>query len=325
MDQFTTIPSGGGVMKRNVTPLQKLVEDYYSSYDYRNLRDETKAHYKYLLNVMLSTEVEGKPLSEQDYTDLPTRVAKVAYNQWCEKGVQMANHLLSATRIVFNHGLRMELCVLNPFANVRRRAADRRKVVWAREDVQKFLTTAYSDFSTRNIGLIAHMAYEWCQRLGDMRLLTWDAIDFEAQTVYIEQSKRKAEVHLPIEDDLFDMLVQQEQDFGFQKYVAPRPKPIGGEYTPYSMYKLPLHARKVMDAAGLSNELRLSDLRRTGTTEMVEAGVGMAQIMSVTGHANPSSVKPYLKNTLSSANNALTARKTHGISIASAAKESDIT
>ena len=80
-----------------------------------------------------------------------------------------------------------------------------------------------------------------------------------------------------------------------------------------------------MDDVGLSKDLRLSDLRRTGTTEMVEAGVGMAQIMSVTGHANPSSVKPYLKNTLSSADSALTARKSHGISIASAAKESDIT
>jgi hypothetical protein len=44
--------------------LIKLVDNYYSSYDYRNLRDETKAHYKYLLNVMLNTEVEGKPLCQ---------------------------------------------------------------------------------------------------------------------------------------------------------------------------------------------------------------------------------------------------------------------
>ncbi len=119
------------------------------------------------------------------------------------------------------------------------------------------------------------------------------------------------------------MLTQQEQDFGFQRYVAPRPKPRAGIFIPYSMQKLPLHGRKAMDQAGLSKELRLSDLRRTGTTEMVEAGVGMAQIMSVTGHANPSSVKPYLKNTLSSANNALTTRKSYGISISSAEKESD--
>ena len=75
------------------------------------------------------------------------------------------------------------------------------------------LDAAYSDFSTRNIGLIAHMAYEWCQRLGDMRLLTWDVIDFEARTLTLEQSKRKADVHLPISDDLCDMLSQQAHDF----------------------------------------------------------------------------------------------------------------
>jgi len=298
--------------------LTKLVDDYYSSYDYRNLRDETKAHYKYLLNVMLNTTVEGSPLCQHDYTNLPTRVAKVAYNEWCEKGLHMANHLLSAARIVFNHGLRMELCLTNPFANVRKRPVDRRKTVWGRGDVQKFLDAAYSDFSTRNVGLIAHMAYEWCQRLGDMRLLTWDGIDFDTQTIHIEQSKRHADVHLPISDDLFEMLQQQEQDFGFQKYVAPRPNPVRGEYKPYTLVNLPLYGRKLMNQAGLSSELRLSDLRRTGTTEMVEAGVGMAQIMSVTGHANPSSVKPYLKNTLSSANNALTARKIHGKSIVTA-------
>jgi len=304
--------------------LTDLVEDYYSSYDFKNLRDETKKQYKYFLGVMLDTEINGNKLSSLDFTKLPTRTAKQAYNQWCDKGISMANHVISVARMVFNHGLRMELCNKNPFANIRRRATERRKTVWRREDVQKLLNAAYDDFSTRNVGLIAHMAYAWCQRLGDMRLLTWDNIDFDNQTVQIEQSKRRADVHLPIDDDLFDMLKQQHDDFGFQQYVAPRPYPIQGEYRPYSLHKLPLFARQLMNDAGLPPELRLSDLRRTGTTEMVEAGVGMAQIMSVTGHANPSSVKPYLKNTLKSANNALTARKIHGKSIASAAKESDI-
>jgi len=48
---------------------------------------------------------------------------------------------------------------------------------------------------------------------------------------------------------------------------------------------------------------------------MIEAGVGMAQIMSVTGHSNPQSVKPYMKNTYASANYALTERNKHDISI----------
>ena len=77
-----------------------------------------------------------------------------------------------------------------------------------------------------------------------------------------------------------------------------------------------------MKSAGLSDELRLSDLRRTGTTEMVDAGVGIGQIMAVTGHSNPSSVKPYMKNTLTSANFALTERKNHAKSISTADKES---
>ena len=69
-----------------MSQLTELVDDYYKSYDYRNLRDETKKQYQYFINVMLNTEVDGQSLSTFDYTSLPTRVAKVAYNQWCEKG-----------------------------------------------------------------------------------------------------------------------------------------------------------------------------------------------------------------------------------------------
>ena len=105
------------------------------------------------------------------------------------------------------------------------------------------------------------------------------------------------------------MLREQENDFGFQEWVVPNPVPRRGSYNPYSQYKLPNIARRIMNMAGLSQDLRLSDLRRTGTMEMVDAGVSMGQIMSVTGHVNPQSVKPYLKNTFASANNALKLRK----------------
>ena len=196
-----------------------------------------------------------------------------------------------------------------------RKTPKQRKVVWTEDDIRKFLSHCYSNFDYRNIGLIVHMAYEWCQRLGDMRLLTWDAIDFDTQRLHLEQSKRRAQVTLPISADLCSMLLQQQDDFGFQQYVAPRPRPMGGEYHPYSIDRLSKAGRAVMREAGLSEDIRLMDLRRTGTTEMVEAGVGMAQIMSVTGHSNPQSVKPYMKNTFASANHALTTRQMHDISI----------
>ena len=104
------------------------------------------------------------------------------------------------------------------------------------------------------------------------------------------------------------MLKEQHDTWKFQDYVAPIPKPIGGEYLPYSMMQMSKVGRRIMRNVGLPETLRLMDLRRTGVVEMVEAGVPLPQVMSVTGHANPASVKPYMKNTFTSANNALTTR-----------------
>tara|TARA_R100000700_G_scaffold39119_1_gene51371 strand:- start:496 stop:1272 length:777 start_codon:yes stop_codon:yes gene_type:complete len=247
-----------------------------------------------------------------NFCELTSKQAKHAYERWVERGISLANHVCIVSSILFRYAIEMEYTHVNPFANIRRKTPPQRKVVWTEDDVRQFLDTAYGEFQWRSIGLIVHMAYEWCQRLGDMRLLEWDNIDLEEKKLYLEQSKRRAEVTLPIEDDLHSMLVQQEQDFGFQRYVVPRTTPVQGEYHPYSMERLSKAGRAVMREAGLSDELRLMDLRRTGTTQMVEAGVPMGQIMSVTGHSNPQSVKPYMKNTYASANNALTVRKSYG-------------
>ena len=286
--------------------VKHLVDKYYNSNDFKMLRDRTKKDYQYFLSVMLDDFGSVK------FCELTSKQAKHAYEVWVERGISLANHVCTVSSILFRYAIEMEYTTINPFANVKRKTPPQRKVVWTEDDVRQFLDTAYSMFEWRSIGLIVHMAYEWCQRLGDMRLLTWDNIDLEAKKLYLEQSKRRAEVTLPIEDDLLDMLTQQEQDFGFQQYVVPRTSPVQGQYHPYSMERLSKAGRAVMREAGLSEELRLMDLRRTGTTQMVEAGVPMGQIMSVTGHSNPQSVKPYMKNTYESANNALTARKSYG-------------
>jgi len=286
--------------------VKHLVDKYYNSNDFKMLRSRTKKDYQYFLSVMVAD------FGSVNFCELTSKQAKHAYERWVERGISLANHVCTVSSILFRYAIEMEYTHVNPFANVKRKTPPQRKVVWTEDDVRRFLDTAYSDFQWRSIGLIVHMAYEWCQRLGDMRLLTWDNIDLEAKKLYLEQSKRRAEVTLPIQDDLLEMLTQQEQDFGFQQYVVPRTTPVQGQYEPYSMERLSKAGRAVMREAGLSEELRLMDLRRTGTTQMVEAGVSMGQIMSVTGHSNPQSVKPYMKNTYESANNALTTRKAHG-------------
>ncbi len=283
-----------------------LVNKYYSSNDFSMLRERSQRDYKYFLNILV------EEFGDVRYDKLTSKQAKHAYEQWVKRGITLANHVCTVSSLVYRYGIDMEYALVNPFATIKRKTPPQRKVVWTEDHVRQFLDRSYGLWGSRSLGLIVHMAYDWCQRLGDMRLLQWDNIDFDGRKLNLEQSKRRAEVCLPIGDDLYDMLVQQHEDFGFQDYVAPRVFPHRGKYHPYSMERLSKAGRAVMRSIGLPEELRLMDLRRTGTTQMVEAGVPMGQIMSVTGHSNPQSVKPYMKNTYASANSALTARKSHG-------------
>ena len=288
-------------MKLNI-----LIKKYYSSNDFNMLRDKSKQDYKYFLNIL------SKEFGSQTCEQITSKQAKHSYEEWVKRGITFANYLCTCSSRVFRYGIDMEYVTNNPFGNIKRKTPIQRKVVWTRENIKQFLDACYSDFDYRNIGLIVQMAYEWCQRIGDMRLLKWNSFDFDSQKLHLEQSKKRAEVFLPISDNLFEMLQQQKEEFGFQEYVAPRVKTIGGVYEPYGLTYLSKMGRKAINMANLPSELRLMDIRRTGTTEMVEAGVPMGQIMSVTGHTNPQSVNPYMKNTFESANNALTTRNMYG-------------
>ena len=291
--------------------LEDLSSKYFLSNDYKTLAYKTQLEYDYYMRVLLATKVEGKALSSTNVKYMTGAKARQAYEQWLQRGVYMANHMCAVARKMYSFGMEMGFVESNPFTTFKRKQVKPRKVVWRKDQVVSFLDYCYSHFEFRNLGLIAQMAYEWCQRVGDMRMLKFSYIDFDNHVLNLEQSKRGAVVHLPIEDDLYEMLVQQKEDFGFQEYVAPHFKPQNGVYSPYKLDRLSRHAREAITLAGLPNTLRIADLRRTGTTEMVEAGVTMGQIMAVTGHASPNSVKPYMKNTYTSAENALTARKNH--------------
>ena len=143
-----------------------------------------------------------------------------------------------------------------------------------------------------------------------MANLTWDKYDFDQKVCKLEQSKRRARVELPATDELHAMLVQQFNEVGHQKYICPKVyMNIIINDNPYSKCELRRVARIIMDAAGLPQHYQIMDMRRTGITEMVDAGVGLLQIQSVSGHANAQSLKPYVKHTLSSARLALKTRQ----------------
>lgn len=296
-----------GRPKQSAT-LQEIVDYYLASPEFRRLAGSSQRDYENNLLFVCNTVVDGKRLG--DYRNKFIKVSHLneAYEQWLNKGVRTANYCKACLSAAWKHAMRYDVMQHNPVHLIKTVSNSTRRVRWSREQVAQFLDVAYSDFRWRSIGLIVHMAYDWGQRVGDMRLLRWSALDLDQCRMDLTQSKRNAEIHLPISKGLCNMLRQQKEDFGFQEYVAPRIKPRAGAYTPYDKLEISSLINEVKAEAKLPRELTAMDLRRTAVTEMMEGGVDLAGIMQVTGHKNIQSVKPYMVNTFSGASKALAAR-----------------
>lgn len=284
--------------------VEDLVKSYMASLDYMKLADKTKDDYSYYLSYWYNNKIIGVPLIKSRLGNISTPLCQRVYEEHASNSVSLANHSLAVYRLLFNYGIRQGFIENNPFRNVKPHSVKPRKVVWERDHVKAFLTAAYSEFGWRNVGVIVNMAYEWGQRLGDMRNLTWDDYDVEQGILTLTQSKRGAAIKLPTSQGLQDILKQQHRDYAFQSYIAPYSKPVKGKLNSYSIGQLNKIGKKIMLHAKLPEELRLMDLRRSAITEMVEVGVPLPSIMAMSGHATPTSLSPYIKHTLRSATTA---------------------
>ena len=312
------IERGDSMVKRKLpipsktAKVRDIVEFYLYSDSFARLAGRTQKKYETEISKAIATVVEGKALGDYKARTLKARHTNQAYQKWLVTGTHTANYRKATLSAAWKHNMRLDVVQHDPVALIKMEVTYPRRVKWTREQVRDFMTTAYSDFRWRSIGLIVHMAYEWAQRVGDMRTLTWDDVDLDAQRIDLKQSKRGAEVHLPIPDELLAMLEAQRVDFGFQDYVAPRVKPNHSGYSPYTAIEIHTQVNNIKAKAGLDPKLQARDLRRTAITEMAEAGVDLVGIMQVSGHQSPNSVKPYLVNTFSGASAALSKRRGDG-------------
>ena len=218
--------------------LQEIVDFYAKSPAFARLAATTQKDYDTQLAAVCSTVVEGKRLGAYRHKSIKVRHLTQAYESWLSVGVRTANYRKSVLSVAWKHSMRHDLMTHDPVSLLETKSGQPRRVLWSRDQVQTFLSTAYGDFRWRSIGLIVHMAYDWGQRVGDMRVLQWDKLDLTQCRMDLTQSKRNAEIHLPISKGLCDMLRQQKKDFGFQDYVAPRVRPRAGAYSPYDKVEI---------------------------------------------------------------------------------------
>ena len=287
-----------------------LVGYYRTTPQFLSLRLPTQKRYDYCIDRAVRTFFSPKvTFGRTNLGKIGVSECKIAYQEWLKSGIRTANLTSTVISVLFNMAVELELMTSNPMRLVKKMQTKPRKVMWTYDQVRQFLDTAYSEFEWRSIGLIVHMAYNFAQRIGDMRSLRWENINFEERRLDLEQSKRRAEVHIPITIHMYRMLEQQRKDFGFQEYVAPHPYPRNGGYAIYTDVDISRMVNRVKEAANLPKELTAMDMRRTAITEMVEAGVDTTQIMAVSGHNSPQSMRPYIRHTYKSAASALERRQ----------------
>jgi integrase len=297
---------------KDIKTMLSLADYYLHSPQFLSLRGRTQKDYEYVISKVMATPIRhGKNMGELKVDRVTVSDCKTAYQQWLARGVRTANMSATLSSLLFNLAEEFELISRNPMRSIKKLQTQPRKVMWTADQVRLFCDTAYAEYKWRSIGLIVQMAYTFAQRIGDMRSLKWDSINFEERRLDLEQSKKRAEVHLPIHINMFRMLEQQHKDFGFQEFVAPHPFPRNGGYVMYNDKEISYLVNQVKDKARLPKELTAMDMRRTAITEMVEAGVDTTQIMAVSGHNSPNSMRPYIKHTFKSASNALDRRESY--------------
>lgn len=299
----------GELVEGDVGPRSKIknvINHYLRSSSFRSLSAKSQKSYEASLKVI------SNDLGDINLNKLTSRICAQFYDQWLQdKGSYAANRYSLILSVFLNYCISIELLEFNPMSRVKKQTHEPKSIVWTKEQVQKFLEKAFSEFEYRSVGLIVLMCYEWAQRPIDIRNLKWENIDFEQRKVTIRQTKRGATVQLPLEEPLFSMLEEQKNLWDFQEYVVPHHRASDNAYRPLSDSTMSKLVNEVKELVGLPKELLIGHLRKTAINEMVEASIDSTSIMQVTGHKNISSLSPYIKHTYSGAKSALKARSNY--------------
>jgi integrase len=278
-----------------------VVVKYLNTQEYNKkiTNKKTKRQYSYQLLRLVATVLD----SGQVAGNIPIKklnVAKCQQIYWAlvegvnasSDGVQFANYTMAIATRAWNVLIRYDKLEKNPWGFVERAKVAPRNMVWMPEHFKKFLTIAFSVSRWRNIGLLVRINVELGQRIEDIRLSEWSNYNFD-EKLYMREVIQKTKERIPgipLSDSLVQMLLDQKEDYGFQKYVVPNPY----RCNPYSEQSISRAFRQIMEEAGLPKELQLRDIRRTVLTDLANHGATDTEIMAYSGHKSRESLMPYV-------------------------------
>jgi len=274
--------------KANLLPatisLTSLVDAYYSSSRFGSLGESSKRTYKSIIDKVASlTDFHNISL-------VKVKDAEALYSMLLKSiSISYANSCVNVMSTVWEAGIYLELVSRNPFGDIRLKQAPERDISWSEDQVTQFINTADAN-GIPSIGTLALMAYELCQRPIDCRNFCWSR--YVNGTFFITQAKTGAEVQIPATPALAERIaaIAATSNCNPDDVIAPYEK-TGNAYSERLYRK---KAELIRSLAGLPNELKLADLRRSGATLLGNSGCTEDEIRSITGHKSRQVVSRYV-------------------------------
>jgi site-specific recombinase XerD len=299
----------GEVVAQSLTPdsTLKVVFSYYcSTGHYKCLPEATQNVYRYRMKKLLSSSGGDVPIQKVTH-----QMCSEWYADWLTRhSVREANNTAKIVTILLNFAMHLDLIKDNPMMRVKKlRVRSSGHKTWTREQVDLLVSTAFSKFEWRNLGLLALMCYEWAQKVQDIASLEWSNLDLDKATVSITTINSGKHIILPIEEPLLTLLKDQKKDFDFQSLVVPYYRKPDRSYVRFTHIYISTTLAKIREACGLPKELQLNHLRGTAITEFIEAGADSMNILQVTGLKTVDTLNPYIVGNKDGAQKALNARK----------------
>ena len=186
------------------------------------------------------------------------------------------NKKLRHIRLAFNTGIRLECVAKNPLDGWTWKKVKRGvlRILSPGEEV-KLLDAAQELYGFR-MWMLLRFALETWGRLSEVTGLLWDDIDFDNRTAVFRDTKSTEDRTIPIAessgllDDLRKLQVQTLQD--------------GGPFAAYADGANTTKKRKaILKVAGIT-PITIHDLRRTGITRALLAGVPPITVQKLAGH-----------------------------------------
>ena len=270
-----------------------LVAAYKKTAAWDNLSLNSKRTYKDILNRALSLRIgtSRKVLGDMISRNITVEQAEMLVAQIKKNtSPHAANMTCKVLRKVWNVGDRLGYVKTFPFKGMGLKATADRTFVWTEKQVHTFVDKA-DEMGMGSIGTLALLCYDLCQRPGDMRQLTWKY--FHQQLFGFEQEKTKTWVEIPASPRLKERLMKAQPLSNWHDFIVYNE--TNGK--PYNRWLYIEKTRAIIAAAKLPKHLQLRDLRRTGATEMAEAGCTNSELRSVTGHKTMDVLAIYVRKT----------------------------